>query len=94
MNVLAVRPENVIRVISIDKETVSPVTLTYIRGHHAYFDEDLGQNKSAMEHLFDCEVRDIVISLYALPAVANDELIQIEEICKEHNASYFRIVEF
>lgn len=88
MKPLVLDPETfTIKVISIDINSISKETFDQLKEYPTYEDTLIG------EDLYSCEVRDDMRGREVINDVVSTELEQIEELCKEHDASYFRVVD-
>lgn len=76
-----------VKVISIDRNSVSQKLLNLLEGRQTYTDNQIG------EHLYGCMLGEDISQKRPITTELQEELSSITELCNQNDASYFRIVE-
>jgi hypothetical protein len=75
-----------VKVISIDSSTLLDKTIAILKGFESYKDQHLN------EHLYTCTVLEDITQVDFLSLNVEKELMAIQELCNQNDASYFRLI--
>lgn len=79
---------NILKVIDIESRDLSEDFKRWLSQHSekAYTDNIL------KEHLYGCEIIEDITQFHAIPEVHRHTLQTISDLCRQHEAGYFRII--